>query len=93
MSASQRNGTPDTCKMPNCCRSASSNRLRKTPQVQEKVDKALSKQQIIYCHCGSGVRVLAANGILSKLGYDVRPLAAGYDDLVAAGFAPAKNQK
>jgi phage shock protein E len=65
----------------------------KGPKVQEKVDKALSKQQIIYCHCGSGVRVLAAKGILSKLGYDVRPLAAGYDDLVAAGFAPAKNQK
>ena len=50
----------------------------------------MPKQQIIYCHCRSGGRVLAAKGILSKLGYDIRPLAAGFDDLVAAGFTPAK---
>jgi rhodanese-related sulfurtransferase len=62
----------------------------KDPAVQQKVDKALPKQQIIYCHCGSGVRVLMATSILSKLGYDIRPLADGYDDLVAAGFKPAK---
>ncbi len=60
------------------------------PAVQQKLEKTLPKQQIIYCHCKSGGRVLAAKGILSKLGYDIRPLAAGFDDLVAAGFAPAK---
>ncbi len=70
--------------------------LRKVPNdraAQQKVDKALPKQQIIYCHCGSGVRVLLATSILSKLGYDIRPLADGYSDLVAAGFTPAKIQK
>jgi rhodanese-related sulfurtransferase len=60
------------------------------PAVQQKLEKTLPKQQIIYCHCRSGGRVLAAKGILSKLGYDIRPLAAGFDDLVAAGFMPAK---
>lgn len=60
------------------------------PAVQQKLEKTLPKQQIIYCHCRSGGRVLAAKGILSKLGYDIRPLAAGFDDLVAAGFTPAK---
>jgi rhodanese-related sulfurtransferase len=63
------------------------------PTVQQKLDKTLPKQQIIYCHCRSGGRVLAAKGILSKLGYDIRPLAAGYDELIAAGFAPAKEKQ
>ena len=63
------------------------------PAVQQKLEKTLPKQQIIYCHCRSGGRVLAAKGILSKLGYDIRPLAAGFDDLVAAGFAPAKTKE
>ena len=34
--------------------------------------------------------LLAASDILSKLGYDIRPLAAGYKDLLEAGFVPAK---
>jgi phage shock protein E len=63
------------------------------PAVQQKLEKTLPKQQIIYCHCKSGGRVLAAKGILSKLGYDIRPLAAGYDDLIAAGFTPAKDKE
>ena len=53
------------------------------PAGQQKLEKVLPKQQIIYCHCRSGGRVLAAKGILSKLGYDIRPLAAGFDDLVS----------
>jgi rhodanese-related sulfurtransferase len=63
------------------------------PAVQQKLEKSLPKQQIVYCHCKSGGRVLAAKGILSKLGYDLRPLAAGYDDLLEAGFAPAKDEE
>ena len=61
--------------------------------VQQKLAKNLSKQQIIYCHCRSGARVLTARNILEKLGYDIRPLAAGYDDLIEAGFPPAENKQ
>jgi hypothetical protein len=38
-----------------------------------------------------GVRALKAAKILEKLGYNVRPLNAGYEDLVKAGFAKAAN--
>ena len=56
---------------------------------QERLAKNLPKERIIYCHCGSGVRVLTASSILEKLGYDIRPLAAGFDDLRKAGFPTA----
>lgn len=67
--------------------------LRKLPadeQMQKKHAASLPKDRIIYCHCGSGVRVLAAAAILGKLGYEIRPLAAGFDDLLEAGFPQAK---
>ena len=52
--------------------------------------KKLPKDKIIYCHCASGGRVMPASAILHKMGYDVRPLKAGYDDLVDAGFKDAE---
>ena len=52
--------------------------------------KKLPKDKIIYCHCASGGRVMPASAILHKLGYDVRPLKAGYDDLLEAGFKDAE---
>ncbi|MCH9021787.1 MAG: hypothetical protein IID32_03380 [Planctomycetes bacterium] len=55
----------------------------------ERVASKLPKGKIIYLHCRSGGRVLAVDKLLSKLGYDVRPLKAGYDDLVSAGFETA----
>lgn len=67
--------------------------LRKLPtdeQVQKKHAPNLPKDRIIYCHCASGVRVLTAAAILGKLGYEIRPLAAGFDDLLDAGFPLAK---
>jgi phage shock protein E len=67
--------------------------LRKLPtdeQVQKKHAPSLPKDRIIYCHCGSGVRVLTAAAILGKLGYEIRPLAAGFEDLLEAGFPQAK---
>jgi rhodanese-related sulfurtransferase len=64
--------------------------LNDDPAAQEKLEKSLPKKQIVYCHCASGVRVLTAAGILGKLGYDIRPLAAGFDDLRQAGFPVAK---
>ena len=45
----------------------------------------------MYTHCVMGVRALAAAKILQKLGYNVRPLKAGYEDLVKAGFEKAAN--
>ena len=32
-----------------------------------------------------------AGNLLEKLGYDVRPLSAGFEDLLEAGFPTAKN--
>jgi len=55
----------------------------------EKVTKDLPKKKIVYCHCGAGVRALTAADILKKQGYDVRPLKAGYKDLLEAGFPKA----
>jgi rhodanese-related sulfurtransferase len=52
--------------------------------------KKLPKDKIIYCHCASGGRVMPASAILHKMGYDVRPLKAGYDDLLDAGFKDAE---
>lgn len=50
-----------------------------------QIDK-LPKSKIIYTHCVAGKRALESGKILEKLGFDVRPLSAGYDDLLRAGF-------
>ncbi len=52
----------------------------------------LKKGQIVYTHCKAGIRSVTAGEILAKQGYDVRPLKAGYQDLLDAGFAPAKKK-
>jgi phage shock protein E len=51
----------------------------------------LPKDKIVYTHCVMGVRALKAAKILEGLGYNVRPLKAGYEDLVKAGFEKAAN--
>jgi rhodanese-related sulfurtransferase len=65
-------------------------RARDDDAVKQKLEKSLPKDRIIYCHCASGVRVLSAADILGKLGYDIRPLSAGFSDLLEAGFPLAK---
>jgi len=55
------------------------------------LERQLPKDKIVYTHCVMGVRALKAAKILEKLGYNVRPLNAGYEDLVKAGFAKAAN--
>ncbi len=50
------------------------------------ITKDLAKDKVIYCHCKAGGRALLAADILKKLGYDVRPLKEGYEDLLKAGF-------
>ncbi len=55
-------------------------------QIREK----LPKDKIIYTHCMVGARALKAGKIIEKLGYDIRPLKPGYEELVKAGFEVAK---
>ena len=50
----------------------------------------LDKSKIVYTHCRAGRRALACGEILKKQGFDVRPLKAGYEDLLKAGFEKAK---
>lgn len=64
-------------------------RLDKDANLRAKYVTSLPKDRIIYCHCGSGVRVISAAHFLKKLGYDIRPLAAGYSELLDAGFRQA----
>ncbi|MBC8355255.1 MAG: methyltransferase domain-containing protein [Planctomycetes bacterium] len=59
-------------------------------ELNTKLTDELPKDKIIYCHCRSGGRVLAATPILKQLGYDIRPLAFGYSALVAEGFKKAE---
>jgi phage shock protein E len=66
------------------------NRAAADAAVQEGLSKKLPSDRVIYCHCAKGVRAVMAGGVLKKLGYDVRPLKAGYDELRDAGFPVAK---
>jgi rhodanese-related sulfurtransferase len=59
-------------------------------QLAAEVAKELPKDKVIYCHCKAGGRALTAGDILKDLGYDVRPLKPGYQDLIDAGFPKAK---
>ena len=54
------------------------------------LSQQMPKDRIVYVHCKSGKRALAAADLLKKYGYDVRPLKAGYEDLLQAGFPKAK---
>ena len=60
------------------------------PQKRINATKDLSKEEIIYCHCRSGKRVFIATHYLNKEGYDIRPLKAGYQNLLSDGFEIAK---
>jgi phage shock protein E len=55
------------------------------------LEQQLPKDKIVYTHCVKGVRALTAANILEKLGYNVRPLKVGYEDLVKAGFEKARD--
>lgn len=58
----------------------------KDAQIRERVVESLPRDKIIYCHCASGVRVITATQILETLGFKIRPLEAGYQELLEAGF-------
>lgn len=50
----------------------------------------LPQDRIIYTHCAVGVRSLKAAELLKRHGYNVRPLKAGYAELLKAGFKDAE---
>jgi rhodanese-related sulfurtransferase len=54
------------------------------------LSKVLPKDNVVYTHCVVGKRSLTAANILEKLGYDVRSLKPGYQELIDAGFPKAK---
>lgn len=62
----------------------------KTGVPAEKLKEKLPAGRVVYLHCASGKRCLAAADILKKAGYDVRPLKDGYEALAKAGFEKAK---
>jgi rhodanese-related sulfurtransferase len=63
---------------------------RSAKEFVDQLAKDAPKEKIIYCHCRAGVRALVAGDILKELGYDVRPLKQGYEELIEAGFPKAK---
>lgn len=56
----------------------------------DSLQKQLPRNRIVYTYCAVGKRSLQAAEILQKQGYDVRPLKAGYTDLLQAGFPKAE---
>lgn len=58
--------------------------------AEEQLKKTLPPGSVVYLHCASGKRCLAAADILKKQGYDVRPLKDGYQGLVKNGFEKDK---
>lgn len=61
--------------------------LFKSDALTAEMKAQLPKDKPIYLHCAAGGRVLTVAEILKTDGYDVRPLKAGYRDLVKEGFA------
>jgi rhodanese-related sulfurtransferase len=58
----------------------------------KKVAETLPKDKILYTFCVVGMRSKAAAKTLDKLGYGVRALKPGYDELIAAGFKRSEKQ-
>ncbi len=52
----------------------------------EAVAKKLPKDKIVYTYCRAGRRSVAAAELMLKLGYDVRPLKPGFEELIQGGF-------
>ena len=57
----------------------------------KEIAKRLPKDKIIYTHCVLGKRSVTAGDMLQKLGYEVRCLKPGYQELLDAGFQKAKD--
>ena len=57
---------------------------------EKKIREQLPKDILVYTYFAVGYRSLPAGKLLTKYGYDVRPLKPGYDELVKAGFKSEK---
>ena len=68
-------------------------RAASDPTAKDRLVGSLPNDRIVYCHCAKGVRALMAGNILEKLGYDVRPLADGFEQLRDAGFPAVKGKE
>jgi rhodanese-related sulfurtransferase len=53
------------------------------------LSQVLPKDKVVYTHCVVGKRSLTAANILQRLGYEVRSLKPGYQELIDAGFPKA----
>lgn len=60
--------------------------------VDPAVLAPLPKDRILYTYCVVGMRSKKAANVLEKLGYEVRALKPGYDDLLKAGFPNEKGK-
>ena len=56
----------------------------------DRLKQIVPAGSVVYLHCASGRRCLAAADHLKKHGYDARPLKDGYEALLASGFEKAK---
>ncbi len=63
--------------------------LVRAGELPVDLKKSLPMDKPIYCHCKSGGRVLIVSKLLRAEGYDIRPLKAGYEQLLKEGFAKA----
>ncbi len=61
--------------------------------TKEELAKVVPEGKVIYTHCGMGRRALGAAIALKKLGWDVRALKPGYNDLIKEGFKEAKKDE
>lgn len=64
----------------------------RTEAGAKRLAEKLPRDKILYTHCVVGKRSVAAAQILRKHGYDVRPLKAGYRELLEAGFKKADDE-
>lgn len=59
-------------------------------KYEDELLERFPKDRTVYCHCRAGRRALIAADLLEKLGYEVRPLKPGFEDLIKAGFKKAQ---
>ena len=62
----------------------------RTDEYTADLAKQLPKDRPVYTHCKSGGRCVLAADPLRELGYDVRPLKAGFEELAESGFDRAE---
>lgn len=68
------------------------NTITEDEKAMEEAKKILGEDKIIYTHCRRGGRALRAGQLLQTLGYDVRPLGLGFEELVKQGLEKAKDE-